>query len=166
MPSAMGSDPRRMNSSSTLPWKPQDSKMDELTNLIINTVSWLKLTTCLYLVPKLRMNAPILHSPFAPVAFTRKILDQIFVTYKCWTKINKPASRFSVQIYLFTYLFTVSVKILMKWLRIWQDTCSDRYPLSYYSTTHNCKSCTQGMTKETSNWDTYHILQQRENPKH
>jgi len=41
------------------------------------------------------------------MAFTRKILYQIFVTYICWTKIIKPESRFSVQIY-FIYLFTVS----------------------------------------------------------
>jgi len=27
----------------------------------------------------------------------------MFVTYKCWTKINKPESRFIVQIYLFIY---------------------------------------------------------------
>jgi hypothetical protein len=104
----MGS--RRTISSNTLPLKPQGSK-PELTNLFINTDPRLKLTTCT--LPSAKVKNYCTYTPlppFAPVAITKKTLDQIFVTYKCWTKINKLASRFTVQI----YLSAVSVKIQMK----------------------------------------------------
>jgi hypothetical protein len=54
--------------------------------------------------------------------------------------------------------------------RAWRKICvltrSDWYLLSYHSTSHNCQTCTKCMAKDSSNCDTYHILQQRDNLKH
>jgi hypothetical protein len=106
------------------------------------------------------MIASTLLSTTCPQDIHKDNFRSILVTYKCCKKINKPAGASNVHI----YLFTVPIKILIK--IICQDTCSDRYLLSYHSTSQNCKSCTKGMSEVSSKCDTYHILQQRENPKH